>query len=155
IGAHYDHVGFFGSTRRFPAAVKGTSGPGSIGGVGLPLALIGESAVHHGADDNASGTSGLVEGARRFGGQEERVGRRIVFIAFTAEETGLLGSDYYCRNPIFPLADTVAMINMDQVGRLQDDKLLAGGLGSAKTFEAMIDKLNAKHRFQLSKEMSG
>ena len=155
IGAHYDHVGLFGSTRRFPSTVKGVSGPGSIGGVGLPLGLIGESAIHHGADDNASGTSVLMEVARRFGAQKDRQGRRIVFIAFSAEESGLLGSAYYCRHPVFPLADTVAMINMDQIGRLQDDKLLVGGIGSARTFEAMVDSLNGKHKFQISKEVSG
>jgi len=155
IGAHYDHVGMFGTTRRFPGARKGVSGPGSIGGVGLPLALIDESGLHHGADDNASGTSVLMEVARRFGTEKRRVGRRLVFIAFTAEETGLLGSEYYCRHPAFPIADTVAMINMDQVGRLQDDKLLAGGLGSAKSFEPLIDRLNTKHNFRITKEMSG
>lgn len=155
IGAHYDHVGQFGSTRRFPAAEKDVSGPGSIGGVGLPLGLLGEPAIHHGADDNASGTSALMEIARHFGAAKKREGRRLVFIAFTAEESGLLGSEYYCRNPLFPLADTVAMINMDQVGRLQEEKLLIGGLGSAKTFEPLLDKLKAKHPFTFSKEMSG
>jgi len=93
--------------------------------------------------------------ARKLGARKDRQGRRIVFIAFSAEESGLLGSAYYCRNPIFPLEDTAAMINMDQIGRLQENKLLVGGLGSAKLFDPLIDKLNDKHRFTLVKDESG
>ena len=155
IGAHYDHVGYFGSVRPVSKAALGVSGQGAIGGVGFPLALLGEPGIHHGADDNASGTSVLLETARRLGAQKDRMGRRIVFIAFSAEESGLLGSAYYCRHPVFPLDDTVAMINMDQIGRLQENKLLVGGLGSAKSFPPLIDRLNAKHRFELVKDQSG
>jgi hypothetical protein len=155
IGAHYDHVGYYGSTRPVSKAAMGVSGPGSIGGVGFPLALLGEPGIHHGADDNASGTSVLMEVARRIGARKDRQGRRIVFIAFSAEESGLLGSAYYCRHPVFPLEDTAVMINMDQIGRLQENKLLVGGLGSAKLFSPLIDKLNAKHRFNLVKDISG
>jgi hypothetical protein len=155
IGAHYDHVGYFGSVRPVSTKALGVSGQGSIGGVGFPLALLGEPGIHHGADDNASGTSVLLETARRLGAQKERVGRRVVFIAFSAEESGLLGSAYYCRHPVFPLEDTAAMINMDQIGRLQENKLLVGGLGSAKFFPPLIDKLNDKHRFELFKDQAG
>jgi hypothetical protein len=155
IGAHYDHVGFFGTTRRFGGNAVGVSGRGSIGGVGFPLAQLAESAIHHGADDNASGTAALMELARHFGALKERKGRRLVFIAFTAEESGLLGSAYYCRQPLFPLQDTTTMINMDQIGRLQDNKLMIGGLKSAKEFLPLIEKLNAKHHFDLAKEPAG
>jgi S1-C subfamily serine protease len=156
IGAHYDHVGM-GSGSRFGGfgGSNAVSGPGAPGGVGFPLSEMGVSAIHRGADDNASGTCALIEIARRFGGDKGREGRRLVFIAFTAEESGLLGSAYYCRNPIFPLQDTVAMINMDMVGRLQDNRLMVGGVGSAKPFLDLIDKLNEKHRFDLLKEPSG
>src|SRR5262249_60471143 len=61
----------------------------------------------------------------------------------------------YCRSPVFPLQDTVAMINLDMVGRLQDDKLLVGGVGSAKEFGPLIDRLNGKHRFELTRDPSG
>jgi hypothetical protein len=155
IGAHYDHVGYYGSVRPVSKAAMGVSGQGAIGGVGFPLSLLGEPGIHHGADDNASGTSVLMEAARRLSARKHRIGRRIVFIAFSAEESGLLGSNYYCRHPIFPVADTAAMINMDQIGRLQDNKLLVGGLGSAKLFAPLIDKLNAEHRFDLVKDISG
>jgi hypothetical protein len=164
IGAHYDHVGM-GSSNRIGSFRTGVSGPGAPGGVGFPLAEMAVTAVHHGADDNASGSTALMELARRFGSASSgtaAVGRspagdarRLVLIAFTAEESGLLGSAYYCRHPVFPLRDTVAMINMDMVGRLQDNRLLIGGLGSAKHFPALIDKLNEQHRFDLLQEPSG
>jgi S1-C subfamily serine protease len=164
IGAHYDHVGM-GSSNRFGAFRTGVAGPGAPGGVGFPLAEMAVTAIHRGADDNASGSTALMELARRFGAAQnatasngngaERSERRLVFIAFTAEESGLIGSAHYCRQPVFPLADTVAMLNMDMVGRLQDNKLMIGGLGSAKPFAALIDRLNEKHRFDLLREMSG
>jgi S1-C subfamily serine protease len=155
IGAHYDHVGM-GSGNRLGGGGGGrTSSPGGVGGVGFPLSELGGTAVHHGADDNASGTVALIEIARRLGASPKREGRRVVFLAFTAEESGLIGSAYYCKNPLFPLEDTAVMLNMDMVGRLQDNRLMVGGVGSAKGFEARIDKLNEKHRFELVKEPSG
>jgi hypothetical protein len=155
VGAHYDHVGYFGTTFRFGGNAVGVSGRGSIGGVGFPLAGLAESAIHHGADDNASGSAALMELARHFGALKERKGRRLVFIAFSGEESGMLGSAYYCRHPVFPLKDTTTMINMDQIGRLQDNKLMVGGLKSAREFLSLIEKLNAKHQFDLTKEPSG
>jgi Zn-dependent M28 family amino/carboxypeptidase len=101
LGAHYDHLGY--------------GGMGSLSGLKKP-------AIHHGADDNGSGTTALMELARRFGQMPNRNGRRLVFIAFSGEESGLLGSDFYCKHPLFPLSETVAMINMDMVGRLQPAK---------------------------------
>ncbi len=101
LGAHYDHLGY--------------GGMGSLSGLKKP-------AIHHGADDNGSGTAALMELARRFGQQPNRSGRRLVFIAFSGEEMGLLGSEYYCKHPLFPLSETVAMINMDMVGRLRPAK---------------------------------
>jgi hypothetical protein len=133
LGAHYDHLGFGGS--------------GSL--------ARGSSAIHHGADDNASGTTALIDLARRFGAMKERQGRRLVFMAFTAEESGLLGSAHYCKKPIFPLEQTVAMVNMDMVGRLREDKLTIGGTGTAKTFDGLLDELNKKHKLQIAKDKTG
>jgi hypothetical protein len=152
IGAHYDHIGFGSNMRR---GIGGVAGPGAPGGVGFPFSEMGASAIHHGADDNASGTTAVMELARRFGAGKNRSGRRLVFMAFTAEESGLIGSRYYCDHPLFPLADTIAMINMDMIGRLQDDRLLVGGVGTAKEFPALLDRLNRKHHFHLLREMSG
>lgn len=139
LGAHYDHLG---------RGEKGTK-------------ELGSTAIHYGADDNASGTTALLELARRYGAAPNRQGRRLVFIAFSGEERGLFGSLHYCDKPLFPLADTVAMLNMDMVGRVRPDdktkkdRLLVGGIGSAKNFEKLLDDTNAKFDFQVDKSKSG
>jgi hypothetical protein len=137
IGAHYDHLGY--------------GGMGSL--------AKGSKEIHHGADDNASGTTSMMELARRFAAMKDRQGRRLVFMAFTAEESGLIGSRHYTKTPLFPLKDTVAMVNLDMVGRLradpksQKDKLTVEGTGTAKSFDAMVEKLNPG--FQLIKKPGG
>jgi hypothetical protein len=118
IGAHYDHLG--------------------RGGEGSLAPRSGE--IHHGADDNASGTAGLIELARLFSAQRPRLKRTLVFIAFSGEEEGLLGSNYYVNNPLVPLANTVAMINMDMIGRMKDRKLVIGGVGTAQEWRDIIAK---------------
>ncbi len=133
IGAHYDHVGM-GET--------GSLAPGS-------------KEVHNGADDNASGTASLIELARRFAARKEKPSRRLVFIAFTAEERGLIGANHYVKNPLFPLKDTIAMYNMDMVGRMRDDKLIVYGTGTAKHFEAMIKDLGEEHGLKLTLKPEG
>jgi hypothetical protein len=140
IGAHYDHLGYGGSGSRAKEPNK--------------------KQIHHGADDNGSGTTSVLELARRFGQMKNRQGRRLVFMTFSAEEMGLLGSQHYCnKDPLFPLADTVTMVNLDMVGRLSLDKetkkgkLIVEGVGTAKTFDAIIDKLNPG--FLLTKKQGG
>lgn len=118
IGAHYDHLG------------RGGDGSGSL----APRS--GE--IHHGADDNASGTAGLIELARVFNAQRPRLKRTVIFIAFGGEEEGLLGSNYYVNHPLTPLSNTVAMINMDMIGRMKDGKLTIGGVGTAKEWRDII-----------------
>ncbi len=120
LGAHYDHLG--------------------LGGEGSLAQRQGE--VHHGADDNASGTAGLIELARLLTSQRPRPKRTIVFIAFGGEEEGLLGSNYYVNHPTTPLANTVAMINMDMIGRLKDRKLIIGGVGTAKEWRELLASAN-------------
>jgi hypothetical protein len=117
LGAHYDHIGYgpFGSRR--PESRE----------------------VHNGADDNATGTSAIIELARRFGQRETRPARRLVFIAFTAEERGLVGSSHYVGKPLFPLENTVAMINFDMIGRLGKDGVLLGGAKTAKEFAGLVE----------------
>jgi len=133
VGAHYDHLGMGG---------PGTFAPWTV-------------AVHNGADDNASGTSALLEVARRLSSRNEKPKRRIVFIAFSGEERGLLGSAHYVKNPRFPLDETVSMINMDMVGRLNDNKLIVHGTGTAKKFDALVDRLNKEHGFEITKKPGG
>lgn len=120
IGAHYDHLG--------------------RGGAGSLAQREGE--IHHGADDNASGTAGLLELARMFSTQRPKPRRTIVFIAFSGEEEGLIGSNYYVNHPVVPLANTVAMINLDMVGRLNNQKLVIGGVGTASEWRSMLDAHN-------------
>jgi Zn-dependent M28 family amino/carboxypeptidase len=118
IGAHYDHLG--------------RGGEGSL----APR----EGDIHHGADDNASGTAGLLELARIFASSDSpRPRRTIIFIAFSGEEEGLLGSNYYVNNPLRPLENTVAMINMDMIGRMKNNKLIVGGVGTAEGWRKTID----------------
>ena len=117
IGAHYDHLG--------------------LGGEGSLAPREGE--IHHGADDNASGTAGVLELARMFT-QGPKPRRTIVFIAFSGEEEGLIGSSYYVNHPVVPLANTVAMINMDMIGRLKDQKLTIGGVGTASEWKDEIKR---------------
>lgn len=120
IGAHYDHVGRGGANSLAP----------------------GSTEIHNGADDNASGTTSLIELARRFGkrAQTSKLPRRLVFIAFTGEEMGLLGSERYCKSPLYPLDKTVAMLNMDMVGRLKEDKLIVYGTKTSSRWEPELQK---------------
>jgi hypothetical protein len=133
VGAHYDHVGMGGA---------GSLAPGTI-------------AVHNGADDNASGTTTMLEVAHRLSTNSATNRRTLVFMAFSGEERGLLGSAHYVRNPRFPLEDTVAMVNMDMVGRMTEDQLTIFGTGTATEFDSLVDKLNAKYKFDLNKDPAG
>ena len=132
LGAHYDHLGFGGPNSAAP----------------------GEHVVHHGADDNASGTAVLVEVARLLR-EQGPFPRTILFIAFSGEERGLLGSVHYAANPAVPLADTVAMVNLDMVGRLDGEKIIVHGTGTGTGFEGMIDRLVGRHSLEVAKEPGG
>jgi hypothetical protein len=124
VGAHYDHLG------------RGGEGSGSLGR---------EGDVHYGADDNASGTAGLLELARIFAAERERMRRTVVFVAFGGEEEGLIGSSHYVRHPARPLEQTAAMLNMDMIGRLRDNALSVGGVGTAAELRALVEGVNMVH----------
>jgi hypothetical protein len=109
--------------------------------------------THPGADDNASGTAGVIELARYFAAQPKRQ-RGIVFMTFAGEELGLLGSSYYVNNPKLPLQNTVAMINMDMIGRIRDGKVYLGGLGTGDSFNKMIDEVGKSTALTLEKSDS-
>ena len=127
IGAHYDHLG--------------------LGGL-YSLAAEATDQVHNGADDNASGVAGLLELSRWFA--QQRSQHTLIFIAFAGEELGLLGSTHYTNFPAFSLQETVAMLNMDMIGRSFGD-LLVGGVGTAREFrpvlEAAQEQSNLRFRF--------
>ncbi|HUG20279.1 MAG TPA: M20/M25/M40 family metallo-hydrolase [Planctomycetaceae bacterium] len=133
IGAHYDHVGYGGANSLAPNVKE----------------------VHNGADDNGSGTVALIELARRFAAAEKPPPRKIVFIAFTAEELGLIGSDHYVKNPVFPLDKTIAMFNMDMVGRLNENKLTVFGTGTSSRWKDLVVEEGEKRDFRLSLQPEG
>lgn len=157
IGAHVDHLG--------------------MGGAGS-LAKSSAPAIHHGADDNASGAAGVMELAKYFSQGKERVEdrkqktraarlstinyqlstrpkRSIILMCFSGEELGLFGSDWYAKHPIVPLNKTVAMLNMDMIGRLRDNKLTVIGSGTAKEWDSLLDDVNKSAGFALGKSESG
>lgn len=119
LGAHFDHLGMgeFGS-----------------------LYTRGEPRIHNGADDNASGTSGLLELAQYFA--KHRPQKSIIFVAFSGEEMGLLGSQHFVDNPPVPLQNIQAMINMDMIGRLNDNKLIIMGTGTTDRWQTLIEEAN-------------
>jgi hypothetical protein len=119
LGAHYDHLGLGGQYSLAPSQT-GT--------------------IHPGADDNASGTAGVLELARMFS-KQPRMKRGILFLNFSGEEQGLLGSAWYAEHPLLPLSNAVAMINLDMIGRMRDNKLYLGGANSGTTLKATIEKL--------------
>jgi hypothetical protein len=111
--------------------------------------------VHNGADDNASGIAALLETARLLRGRVGGTRRTVVFVAFTAEEIGTIGSLYYVRHPAQSLDSTVAMLNFDMVGRLRDGRLLALGAETAPEFVPLLDSLNGTYRFDLQASGDG
>lgn len=134
IGAHMDHLGMGGS--------------GSLNSDGKP-------AIHYGADDNASGTAGVLALAEHFATAPARPKRSILFMAFSGEELGLLGSAHYVKNPIFPIENTVAMLNMDMIGRTKDNKLSVIGVGTSPIWDSLLDDVNKTASFALTKTNSG
>lgn len=114
IGAHYDHVG-----------------------MGHQGSLAATTAIHNGADDNASGTASVLELAQVFSRFPTK--RSILILFFTAEEKGLWGSEYYCENPLRPLEGAVAMLNLDMVGRSENRYLFIGGVGTGNGLEDLVE----------------
>lgn len=133
VGAHYDHLGYGGSGSLAPWTRE----------------------IHNGADDNASGTVALLETARQCAAWEGADRRTMLFIAFGAEEQGLVGSEYYVRHPLFAVENTVAMLNYDMVGRLRKDRLTVYGHNTAEEFEAWIDEAAAQHAITINKVPGG
>ena len=133
LGAHYDHLGLGDQSSLAPSQI------------GTP---------HLGADDNASGTAGLLELARVFSERRDTLERGVLFLAFSGEEIGLLGSAYWVENPTLPVDKAVAMLNMDMIGRMKS-KLYIGGTGTGSTFKDLLNKMNGSHPFELSFSESG
>lgn len=127
IGAHFDHLG-----RSTDGALDPQAG----------------DAIRNGADDNASGTAAVLELARRFAARPAR--RSVMFVNFSAEELGLLGSAYFADHSPAPLDSVQAMLNFDMVGRLKDDRLIVYGTGTAAALPGVLDSANGASALRLS-----
>lgn len=134
IGAHHDHLG--------------------MGGPGTSSRAPDTIAVHYGADDNASGVAGVLELAEYIGSLEPA--RSFEFLTFGGEEMGLLGSKYYAKNPTIDLELVQAMINLDMIGRLNEDRMIQiGGIGTSPLLRTMIDTINKNYNFNLKYSEAG
>jgi hypothetical protein len=121
IGAHYDHLGLGGRFALDPAAT---------------------GQIHHGADDNASGTAGVMELARIAEINPESWHRSLLFMTFAGEEIGLLGSSWFVNHPTVPLDKVDAMLNMDMIGRMSNEKLYVGGVGTSPGLKPLMQLLD-------------
>ncbi|HEV8491088.1 MAG TPA: M28 family peptidase [Candidatus Angelobacter sp.] len=134
LGAHYDHLG----RGNFDSLA-----PSQIG------------QIHPGADDNASGTAGLLELARRLAPMKGKLRRGILFASFAGEELGLLGSAEWVKEPTRPLDKAVAMLNMDMIGRIKDDKVYIGGVGTGSSFQGLLEQAQSKSGFKIEYSPGG
>ena len=134
VGAHYDHLG----RGNFDSLA-----PSQIG------------QLHPGADDNASGTAGVLELARQFAPMKGKLRRGILFASFAGEELGLLGSAEWVKEPTRPLDKAVAMVNMDMIGRIKDDKIYIGGVGTGSTFQSVLEKAQGNSGFKIEYSPGG
>jgi len=134
IGAHYDHLG----RGNFDSLA-----PSQIG------------QIHPGADDNASGTAGVLELARLYAPLQGQLQRGILFCSFAGEELGLLGSAHWVKEPTLPLDKAVAMLNMDMIGRIKDKKVFIGGVGTGSTFKGILDDAGTKSGLKLEYSQGG
>ncbi len=123
VGAHYDHLGYREKN--------------------------GEVTVFNGANDNASGTAAMLEIARILCERKQKLPRSVLFIAFAAEERGLLGSFYYVKHPLVPLEKTIAMINLDMVGCIEDDRITAGGVGTSPALGDLVEQVAGQHELDV------
>jgi len=128
VGAHYDHLGMGGRHSLAPDRDE----------------------AHLGADDNASGAATILEIARELAGRRAELARDVVFIAFSGEEEGVLGSTWFTRNPPagLKMTDVVAMVNLDMVGRMRGNHLDALGAKSAAEWPALLDAACAAAKVQ-------
>ncbi|TVR17762.1 MAG: M28 family peptidase [Balneolaceae bacterium] len=118
VGAHYDGQG--------------------MGGI-ISMDLNNEPAIHNSADDNASGTAGLMWLANRFANNPAE--STIIFAAFSGEEMGLLGSEYFVEQMDMPVDSVLAMINLDMIGRLDDGQLSIFGTGTGNIWDSLLDEV--------------
>ncbi len=134
VGAHYDHLGL---------GDRNSLAPSQIG------------QIHHGADDNASGTSGVLELARLAAQNKQNLKRSVLFMTFAGEELGLLGSSYFVNNPTIPQASIVGMVNLDMIGRVSNNRMYLGGVGTSPNFRSWAEEFNRAVGLNLDYSDSG
>lgn len=135
IGAHMDHLGD-----------------------GLKYGSLHDSHVaeiHNGADDNASGVAGILELAQYYSTKKKDLKRSIIFMTFSGEEAGLIGSAYFTKSELMKKYNVVSMINLDMVGRLTDNKLTIGGTGTSSVWQGLLDSLNKTYNFTAAYNKDG
>mgnify|MGYP001222066991 CR=1 FL=1 len=135
LGAHFDHIGI--------------GGPGS--GSRKPNA----TEIHYGADDNASGTAGILELAQKLMSHKSRLKRSVLLVGFDAEEKGLLGAKHFVENPPVSLDKIVAMINLDMIGRVKDSTFTIGGVGTSSIFQPLLDSLTSNSEYNTNLTLPG
>jgi Zn-dependent M28 family amino/carboxypeptidase len=134
LGAHYDHLGYGNYDSLAPSQI---------------------GQIHPGADDNASGTAGLLELARLLAPMKGQLPRGILFASFAGEELGLLGSAEWVKEPTLPIDKAVAMLNMDMIGRIHDGKVYVGGVGTGSTFSELLQQASANSAFKMEYSQGG
>jgi hypothetical protein len=134
IGAHYDHLGLGDQHSLAPA-------------------MLGQ--IHHGADDNASGTAGVIELAGVASKDRAAFKRSLLFMTFSGEELGLLGSNYFVNHSTIPLQNVMGMINLDMIGRVTNDRLFVEGVGTSPKFRPWVDEFNKTIGLKLQYSNSG
>src|SRR6202035_2454739 len=134
LGAHYDHLGY---------GHYDSLAPSQIG------------QIHPGADDNASGTAGVMELARLLAPMKGQLQRGILFASFAGEELGLLGSAEWVKEPTLPLGKAGAMLNMDMIGRIKDDKVYIEGVGTGSVFKSVLEEEQGKSTFKIEYSAGG
>lgn len=135
VGAHFDHLGLGGIK-------SGSLNPGTL-------------MIHNGADDNASGTAGILELSHKLMSNRHLLKRSVLVVCFDAEEKGLLGSKYYAENPVRNINNATMMVNMDMIGRLNNNSVILGGVGSSGNFENIIADTRINHTIDIETNMGG
>ncbi len=130
IGAHFDHLGYGGENSLYSGKTK---------------------MIHHGADDNASGTAGVLELAEKISSNKGNLKRSYLFICFGAEEEGLLGSAYFTKSDLFSKYNIISMLNFDMIGRIGvKNNLVISGTGSSPIWDSLLTASNTNYNFSLS-----
>jgi hypothetical protein len=130
IGAHFDHLGYGEENSLYTGKTK---------------------MIHHGADDNASGSAGVMELAEKISSNKDNLKRSYLFICFSGEEEGLLGSAYFTKSNLFNKYNIISMINLDMIGRLNSNNtLVVSGTGSSGIWDSLLTVVNTQYNFSLS-----